>query len=512
MLTRNLNLKVHLGACVTLLLGSIFGASALGADPPNAAGEPALQLLSRGAEPRAPLRFQFEAGKPITAKIDMSLKMKASMGTGPMPSMPIPGMSLTTTTEITAVNPDKSATISTRLAEFRIGSQMVLGSKTTAAPNSNDEFRWDYTQTDRGTIKGLSSKLPRNIDPALMQQLNQVQGGLQDSSVIFPEEPVGTGARWAVTFPEAASRGVKTHKTVTYTLISRSEASAAFKVGVRETAVNQELKDLPGMLPGMSATLDSLDLTSSGQMQVDLASTAPKGSLLGTANQAVSVSPSAELGSSPIKMTVQLEIDTRFSTLNGATDDESATAIARPVPIDLKDHVNTPFSSMIRTENEAFEFPPLLETNDDVPFKVTGLVQLAGLAANPVTSRLPERVNGIKVKRKCRKLHFLHAAGPGGRPEEGTRIGSYLVRYGNGQSIELPIIYGKHLRSWWGFPGEPSQAANAQISWTTLSSGTPVRLFSNTWENPNPDSEIASVDVIANVARPGLFLAGMTAE
>ncbi|MDA1277899.1 MAG: hypothetical protein O2960_28210, partial [Verrucomicrobia bacterium] len=479
---------------------------------PKQHGGPTVRIVSRGAEPRAPLRFQFQAGKPITAKFDMSMKMKASMGTGPMPSMPIPGMSLTTVTEISRVNPDNSASISSRLVQFRIGNQMVLGSSTTKETDPNDEFRWDYTQTDLGTIHGLSSKLPRNLDPSLMQQLNQVQGGLQDSSVIFPEEPVGAEARWEVAFPEAASRGIKTRKTVTYTLTSRSESSATFTVSVRETATNQAIDNLPGMLPGMSATLNSLDVTSSGQMRVDLTSSAAKGSLSGRVNQSVSVSPSAELGASPIKMTVQLEIETQFSTLNGNFAENDSLVVAKPVSIDLTDFVNTPFSSMIRTEDETFEFPSPLEVNDGVQFKVTGLVQLAGLAANPITSRLPDRVTGIKVQRKCRRIHFLHAAGPGGRPDEGTRIGSYLVRFSNGESIELPIIYGKNLRSWWGFPGEPPQATNAEVSWTTMSSGTPVRLFVNTWENPKPNVEISSVDVVANIARAGLFLAGVTAE
>ncbi len=465
------------------------------------------------------MRFQFVVGAPMVSKTEVTMKMGGNMGAaGQMPAMALPKVSSISEIEVIGVGPDRSAEVSARLGQLRLGDGLLIGGAgeqnplESLMPGFNEDLRWSYRQTARGMVFDFSAKLPAGVDPGLGQQLKQIQSGVQDASVVFPEEALGRGAKWEVTFPESDTRGVVTRKTVIYSLKEFNDAGATVEVGLRENAGDQKVGNLPGLPAGMSARLESLKLVASGEIRVQWASPVPNGYLSGRSEQVVHLNAGPELGGQPIEMAVNLDLETRFSTVDSPEARESSGLPARPSQINLAEYVNTQFSSMVRTDEGSYEFESPLKTGDGVEFEVAGLVQLAGMGAPGTTGRLPDRVSGIKLERKCQRISFLHAAGPGGRASDGTRIGSYVVRYADGETIEIPIVYGEDLRSWWVFPGEPPEAAHASVSWTTQSAGTPVRLFSRVWENPNPNRSIASVDVVGRMARQGLFLAGITAE
>jgi hypothetical protein len=74
-----------------------------------------------------------------------------------------------------------------------------------------------------------------------------------------------------------------------------------------------------------------------------------------------------------------------------------------------------------------------------------------------------EKATGIKIGRKCRSLHFLHAAKS--QTKDGSPVGSYLVHYANHEVRTLPIIYGKDVRAWVTEPDAPLTTRNSQIVW-----------------------------------------------
>ncbi len=519
----NLSRSLFFRIPLTVVFAWVAVSFAPGRSQETGAGTPEDQLRVRvsspGQEPRRPMRFQFVVGAPMVSKTEVTMKMGGNMGAaGQMPAMALPKVSSISEIEVIGVGPDRSAEVSARLGQLRLGDGLLIGGAgeqnplESLMPGFNEDLRWSYRQTARGMVFDFSAKLPAGVDPGLGQQLKQIQSGVQDASVVFPEEALGRGAKWEVTFPESDTRGVVTRKTVIYSLKEFNDAGATVEVGLRENAGDQKVGNLPGLPAGMSARLESLKLVASGEIRVQWASPVPNGYLSGRSEQVVHLNAGPELGGQPIEMAVNLDLETRFSTVDSPEARESSGLPARPSQINLAEYVNTQFSSMVRTDEGSYEFESPLKTGDGVEFEVAGLVQLAGMGAPGTTGRLPDRVSGIKLERKCQRISFLHAAGPGGRASDGTRIGSYVVRYADGETIEIPIVYGEDLRSWWVFPGEPPEAAHASVSWTTQSAGTPVRLFSRVWENPNPNRSIASVDVVGRMARQGLFLAGITAE
>jgi hypothetical protein len=159
--------------------------------------------------------------------------------------------------------------------------------------------------------------------------------------------------------------------------------------------------------------------------------------------------------------------------------------------------------------------PGLLQLADGV-FDVRGIIQLSGIELRKRRSQnpelqYPEQINGIKVGRLCRQLHFLHAAG--WHSEDGTRLGSYVVHYADGQEQIIPIVYGEDVRDWNGSSDRATEVTHGQLVWSAINNaGFHVRLFKTTWINPMPEKEIVSIDYTSAMADAAPFLIAITAE
>ena len=123
----------------------------------------------------------------------------------------------------------------------------------------------------------------------------------------------------------------------------------------------------------------------------------------------------------------------------------------------------------------------------------------------------PREIKGIKIGRRCTRLHFLHSAG--WAADGGTVVGRYVLRYSDGSSQTLPIVYGEDVRDWWIGTDKVVQLKHAQVAWQGLTSnGDAVRIYKRTWENPQPDREVASIEFISNMTICAPFLLAITVE
>ncbi len=151
-----------------------------------------------------------------------------------------------------------------------------------------------------------------------------------------------------------------------------------------------------------------------------------------------------------------------------------------------------------------------------VRFDVRGLIQLAGRSLNGVLgAAYPAEVRGVAVKRKCRRLHFLH--GTGWRVEDGVAIGQYVIHYGDGQTQQVAIIYGENVRDWWFNPKLDPPTSRAVVAWTGKNAALRdkemlARVYRFTWENPRPEAEISSMDLISANTSSSPFVIAITAE
>jgi len=112
---------------------------------------------------------------------------------------------------------------------------------------------------------------------------------------------------------------------------------------------------------------------------------------------------------------------------------------------------------------------------------------------------LPTRV-AIPVAGKADVLYFLHS---GAWIEPGATHWSYLVRYGDGSSVTIPVIGGVNVRDWGQagdaapFPRTPGQRVTVWPDRVGNVVSPECGLYRLDWVNPHPDREIAAIEMVA---------------
>ena len=184
----------------------------------------------------------------------------------------------------------------------------------------------------------------------------------------------------------------------------------------------------------------------------------------------------------------------------------------------LTDSLNSPASV---TENNLTNLPKGRHVFSGVRFEVGGILQLSGEKLQEWRRKeYPEAINGIKLGKRCQRLHLLHGAG-GVYDPEGLTIGKIVLHYADKSSREFEIKNGVHVRDWWGNPKQTLTAKNSALAWTGTNPalkkyGGPqpgsLRIYKTTFENPQPDIEIATIDYVSTMENSSPFLIGLSIE
>jgi hypothetical protein len=184
--------------------------------------------------------------------------------------------------------------------------------------------------------------------------------------------------------------------------------------------------------------------------------------------------------------------------------------------IDLTAHYNRLVSKggFDGMENDYSELPTGLQEFGGKMFDVRGIVCVGGEC--PIGQMLPRQVRDIRVGAICRSLHFLQAT-QFGDVENDVPVGRYVLHYADGQTAELPLVYGQDLRNWWTVGGEPKEVPNAAVVWTgntpgAARNGETIRLWKRTYGNPRPEVEITLLDFVSAMAFPAPFVVAITIE
>lgn len=176
---------------------------------------------------------------------------------------------------------------------------------------------------------------------------------------------------------------------------------------------------------------------------------------------------------------------------------------ARFAPIDLRRHLNEALDGfgLTRTMGATNSTAPL-HTLGGVEFEMCGYILLKLGDLDPA---FPPRASGIAVGQNCRVLHFLHSCDVRTNCVDGTLVGSYVVHYAEGGQEEIPIVYSQNVRYWEDTQNLLGRASEVWLG--TNDNGDFVRLIKCSWQNPRPESEVQTVDFVANRtdAHPILF-------
>jgi WD40 repeat protein/serine/threonine protein kinase len=211
-----------------------------------------------------------------------------------------------------------------------------------------------------------------------------------------------------------------------------------------------------------------------------------------------------------------------LADLKSAAADDRKFAVLPRYPratrsqIDLSAHFNY---SLVKggfegsAASDLSELPTGLQDFGGKMFDVRGIVVCGGLC--PIGKLWPRQVMNIRVGATCHSLHCLQATQ--WEVEKPVLVGRYILHYADGQTAELPLVYGEDLRNWWTVPGEPKETPNASVAWTgntplAAADGKTIRLWKRTYENPRPDVEITHLDFVSAMAFPAPFVVAITVE
>jgi Tol biopolymer transport system component len=138
---------------------------------------------------------------------------------------------------------------------------------------------------------------------------------------------------------------------------------------------------------------------------------------------------------------------------------------------------------------------------DGLPFQIDGQMRAYGKtpeAHGDGAYRLSHK--GIRIGRKFDYLYLIHhAACP---DAEGATIAYVILNYADGTEHIIPIRYGVHVRDWYNMPSYEKEAItdpDTTICWRRepASRKAPIRLFESRFENPSPEKEVTSMDIVS---------------
>ncbi len=149
-----------------------------------------------------------------------------------------------------------------------------------------------------------------------------------------------------------------------------------------------------------------------------------------------------------------------------------------------------------------------------IPFEVNGLLRLTGTASERNNTKpYREKVEGIVVDKKFARLHLLHLAGSTG--ESGKPYARIVLHHADETTSSLLLEYGRHARYWhrskFEYPSALSDP-NSKVVWRGTHESTPktLRLFKTTFENPKPDQEVTTIDLISEHATANAVILAMS--
>jgi beta-galactosidase len=161
-------------------------------------------------------------------------------------------------------------------------------------------------------------------------------------------------------------------------------------------------------------------------------------------------------------------------------------------------------------EVEAENFPMLVNFLDR-PFKIPdpkknngkSVISLRGEAHGV---KLPSKIEGVKVGKKADRLWMLHSAG-WSPPKPDMEVARYIVNYADGSKAPVPVRFNIEVSDWWN----PKPLSNAKVAWTGRNLvQSPIGFYMMEWRNPSPGKEIASIDVVGDIAPTQFVCLGIT--
>lgn len=273
---------------------------------PASAAEPVLKLINAGSGEKITLRAQPKAGTSETMQMVMDMSMVMDMGgMGRMPQ-DLPAMTMMMKADIEKVTKD-DITYTFELTETSVAAD---GADPMIIAAMEPELKKMVGTKGRVVVSSTGMTKSAELTPppgASPDQFANMQKSMQHASAPFPVEPVGVGAVWEVN-QNVAENGLSLTQTVTYTVKEIAGDKVTLATALVQKADNQKVA-APGMPPGTSANLDSLESTGAGETVIDMNHLFPtKGGLKHEMKTRMTISAEGQTMNMGMDMTLDLDM------------------------------------------------------------------------------------------------------------------------------------------------------------------------------------------------------------
>lgn len=265
------------------MLRSFLLAGALSAALYSAAApaQTSITLVDAGANPREVLRYRFQSGFSEQAALDLNVDMALSMAGQTLPLGSVPPIHMQMQLRTAEVSPDGAARLQFELLSAQAAGDDAQAAQVNQALASTKGLSGWYRIDPRGQVTESHVDAPagNNAAGAVLQDLEQ---SMQQMAAPFPQEAVGTGARWRVT-QNVTSNNMRMAQTAEYTLRERSGNRVVLDVKMIEATL-----DAAGGLPP-GAKLDSVKMQGGGNTTIQLDRLVPTGRIDADLDLALSI-------------------------------------------------------------------------------------------------------------------------------------------------------------------------------------------------------------------------------
>lgn len=226
--------------------------------------ESGFELISPGAEPRTPLRYQLVAG----AKSRTTLRIVANPVANPVAdgaagARAMPTVALTTETEILPASADGVFPVRIRVVEAKLE-----GAESSAAESALSRWRGaelHATANASGKLSGIELRAAGETTATADPQLQSLATTMQQLAMELPQPALGVGASWAVErpFPQG---GLTLKARTVYHLVERDATTAHLRSQIFLSAPDQTIER-----DGERAQLSGFTGDGQGDVVIDLA-------------------------------------------------------------------------------------------------------------------------------------------------------------------------------------------------------------------------------------------------
>ncbi len=273
-----------------------------------------VRLIEPGAEPRKALRYQIAVGDVSESDMKMGMRMAMSIGGQTLPAATLP-----VTKSRLRWGPSENATPGENGGDIRYPFELVDMQVTPTPGVPDDMAKAVQSELDglKGT-KGWSIVSPRGmtidsnitVAPATSertaQTIKQIHDGLRQMPAVFPEQPVGVGARWSVTM--LVDGPIKMTQVATYTLVEHQGTTGSLRFEIKQTAKPQAMTaGVPNAGPGVNARLTALDGGGEGTLKFDLKRLVPESKMETSTKMSVTVQAQGQTTQMVTELGIELE-------------------------------------------------------------------------------------------------------------------------------------------------------------------------------------------------------------